>query len=123
MDEQEMINLLADIKKHVAYSKTALAELIAERRNEISRFAKDKNDFERLVAELQRRIGDLPRLITEAEQEYDKKHREAIKLEVQADDMDKKRGTHENRSLKSGLTAGMLGLGALLALPTGMYHF
>lgn len=66
MDEEEISNLLADIKEHVAYSKTALAELIAERRNKISRYAKDKI-FERQVAELQRRIGHLPRLITEAE--------------------------------------------------------
>ena len=120
MDKQRLSNLLSDIKSNVAYAKTGLAELIAERRQQVRRYTQDKNDCERQVVELQKRIGDLPKLITTAEKEAERKRKEAIELEELADEKDRQRVAHENRSLASRIVSGgSLGLGVLFALPTG----
>jgi len=121
--DKGMRNLLDDIKSNVAYAKTGLAELIGERRNQVISYTQDKNAFKSQVVELQRRIGDLPRLIREAEQEAAKKQKEAIEHEEKAAEMDRQRVSYENRSFKSRLVAGgSFGLGALLALPTGISY-
>jgi len=101
-----MRNLLGDIKSNVAYAKTGLAELIAERRKQVSSYTQDKNAFKSQFVEVQRRIGDLPRLIREAEQEAEKKQNEAIEHEEKADEMGRQRVSYENRSFKSRLVAG-----------------
>jgi len=119
MAGQDVSNLIAGIKSHVAYAKTGLAELIAERKNQVLRYATDIDGFQRQVVQLERRIGDLPRLIREAEQEYESKLREASTLEVKADDMDAESKKADTVSKGSSYAAGgTLGLGLLFALPT-----
>jgi len=118
--EQEIKKLLADtdIQSHVAYAKTGIAQLVEEWDRLVNRYSTDVEDFERQVVELERRIGDLPKLIKEAEEESDRKHKEAIRLEAMAKDMDNRTKTHENNAYSSVAAAGgVIALGAL----TGMY--
>ena len=112
--EQEIKKLLADIKNHVAYAKTGIAQLVEEWDRLVKRYTTDLVDFERQVNELEQRISNLPSLIEAAEQESNRMYTHAMQLERHAKEMDKRTEQHESNAYKTVAAAGgTIALGAL----------
>lgn len=96
--EQEIRKLLTDMKSHVAYAKTGIAQLVEEWDILVKRYTSDIVDFKRQVNKLERRIDDLPRLIEEAEQVSDRMCTKAMQLEGLVTEMDKRTKQHESNA-------------------------